>query len=422
MKLIKRNIYKDLLSHAEKKEISLLTGPRQSGKTTLMNLMKSELEKDGKRTLFLNLDSEMDKNYFSSQQMLLKKIELEFGDKKGYIFIDEIQRKNDAGIFLKGLYDMNLPHKFIVSGSGSLELKEKIHESLVGRKRIFELGTVSFDEFVNFKTNYKYESELETFFELEHELINIYLTEYLNFGGYPRVILEKEQREKIFIINDIFHSYLEKDISYLLKVERIDAFSDLIKIISGRLGSLTNYSNIASEINISVQTLKNYLFYAEKTFILQKLTPYFKNSSKEIVKSPVYYFYDIGLRNFSINLFGNITDFGHVFENLVLNIIKEKIKFTNGSIHFWRTLDKAEVDFVLDFGKEIIPIEVKYKKYKLPKLEASLRSFIDKYAPKKAFVVNLELNAMLNVNNTNVYFISFGELFKLKSPIAALNI
>ncbi len=422
MELIKRNIYKDLLSHAEKKEISLLTGPRQSGKTTLMNLMKSELEKDGKHTLFLNLDSEMDKNYFSSQQMLLKKIELEFGDKKGYIFIDEIQRKNDAGIFLKGLYDMNLPHKFIVSGSGSLELKEKIHESLVGRKRIFELGTVSFDEFVNFKTNYKYKDELSAFFELEHELINIYLMEYLNFGGYPRVILEKEQREKIFIINDIFHSYLEKDISYLLKVERVDAFSDLIKIISGRFGSLTNYSNIASEINISVQTLKNYLFYAEKTFILQKLTPYFKNSSKEIVKSPVYYFYDIGLRNFSINLFGNITDFGHVFENLVLNIIKEKIKFTNGSIHFWRTLDKAEVDFVLDFGKEIIPIEVKYKKYKLPKLEASLRSFIDKYAPKKAFVVNLELNAMLNVNNTNVYFISFGELFKLKSPIAALNI
>ncbi len=417
MKLIKRNIYKDLLSHAEKKEISLLTGPRQSGKTTLMNLLKSELEKDGKRTLFLNLDSEMDKNYFSSQHMLLKKIELEFGDKKGYIFIDEIQRKNDAGIFLKGLYDMNLPHKLIVSGSGSLELKEKIHESLVGRKRIFELGTVSFDEFVNFKTDYKYDDDLAAFFELEHELINIYLAEYLNFGGYPRVVLEKEQREKIFVINDIFHSYLEKDISYLLKVERIDAFSDLIKILAGRLGNLTNYSNIASEINISVQTLKNYLFYAEKTFILQKVMPYFKNSSKEIVKSPVYYFYDIGLRNFSINLFGNNADFGHVFENLVLNIIKEKIKFTNGSIHFWRTLDKAEVDFVLDFGREIIPIEVKYKKYKMPKLEASMRSFIGKYAPKKAFIVNLELNTLLNVNNTDVCFISIGELLKLNKYI-----
>ncbi len=413
MELIKRNIYKDLLSHLKKKEISLITGPRQSGKTTLMNLMKSELEKNGKRTLFLNLDSEMDKNYFSSQQTLLKKIELEFGDKKGYVFIDEIQRKNDAGIFLKGLYDMNLLHKFIISGSGSLELKEKIHESLVGRKRIFELGTVSFVEFVNFKTDYRYNNDLAAFFELEHDLINIYLMEYLNFGGYPRVVLEKEQREKIYVINDIFHSYLEKDISYLLKVERIDAFSDLIKILAGRLGNLTNYSNIASEINISVQTLKNYLFYAEKTFILQKVKPYFKNSSKEIVKSPVYYFYDIGLRNFSINLFGNTADFGHIFENMVLNIIKEKIKFTNGSIHFWRTLDKAEVDFVLDFGKEIIPIEVKYKKYKLPKLEASLRSFIEKYSPKKAFVINLELNAEINVKNTAVYFIPLSKLIIL---------
>lgn len=415
MELIKRNIYKDLISHLEKKEISLVTGPRQSGKTTLMNLIKSKLKKNGKRTLFLSLDSEMDKNYFSSQQMLLKKIELEFGGKEGYVFIDEIQRKNDAGIFLKGLYDMNLPYKFIVSGSGSLELKEKIHESLVGRKKIFELGTVSFNEFVNFKTNYKYEDELANFFELERELTNIYLTEYLNFGGYPRVILEKERREKVFIINDIFHSYLEKDISYFLKIERVDAFSDLIRIISGRIGSLTNYSNIASEINISVQTLKNYLFYAEKTFVLQKLTPYFKNPSKEIVKSPVYYFYDIGLRNFSINLFGNIADFGHVFENLVFNIIKEKIKHSGGSIHFWRTLDKAEVDFVLDFGGEIIPIEVKYKKYKLPKLEASLRSFIEKYSPKRAFVVNLELNLELRVNNTDVYFISVGELLKLQT-------
>ena len=89
----------------------------------------------------------------------------------------------------------------------------------------------------------------------------------------------------------------------------------------------------------------------------------------------------------------------------------------NGNIYFWRTLDKAEVDFVLDFGKEIIPIEVKYKKYKMPKLEASLRSFIDKYAPKKAFVVNLELNERLNFNNTDVYFIPVGELLKLNKYI-----
>jgi predicted AAA+ superfamily ATPase len=238
-----------------------------------MNLIKLKLDKSGKNTLFLNLDSEMDKNYFSSQQLLLKKIELEIGKKRGYVFIDEIQRKENAGIFLKGIYDMNLPYKFIVSGSGSLELKEQIHESLIGRKRIFELGTVSFDEFINFKTHYKYENNLNSFFELEQEAADIYLKEYLNFGGYPRVISEQEEREKTLIINDIFHSYLEKDITYLLRVERTDAFIDLIKIIAGSMGKLMNYSKISAELNISVQTLKNYLYYAEKTFILQKLTP-----------------------------------------------------------------------------------------------------------------------------------------------------
>jgi len=415
MELIKRNIYKDLINHLDKKEISLITGPRQSGKTTLMNLIKLKLDKSGKNTLFLNLDSEMDKNYFSSQQLLLKKIELEIGKKRGYVFIDEIQRKENAGIFLKGIYDMNLPYKFIVSGSGSLELKEQIHESLIGRKRIFELGTVSFDEFINFKTHYKYENNLNSFFELEQEAADIYLKEYLNFGGYPRVISEQEEREKTLIINDIFHSYLEKDITYLLRVERTDAFIDLIKIIAVSMGKLMNYSKISAELNISVQTLKNYLYYAEKTFILQKLTPYFKNSSKEIVKSPVYYFYDIGLRNFSINLFGNVFDYGQIFENLILNIIKEKLKYTGGRIHFWRTLDKAEVDFVTDYSQEVVPIEVKYKKFKLPKLEKSFRSFIEKYSPKRAFLVNLNLKTQVNIDKTVVYFIPFYELNNMLS-------
>src|SRR3989338_6683147 len=154
-KLIKRDIFRDLLEHLEKKEISLLVGPRQVGKTTLMNLLKKHLDKNGKRTLFLSLEFEAEKKYFTSKNELLAKLKLEFGNDRGYVFIDEIQRKEDAGLFLKGIYDYELPHKFIVSGSGSLELKEKIHESLAGRKRVFELKTLSFEEFVNFKTKYK---------------------------------------------------------------------------------------------------------------------------------------------------------------------------------------------------------------------------------------------------------------------------
>jgi len=320
-----------------------------------MLLLKEYLEKKGKKTIFLSLDFESDKQYFISQNALLKKLNLEFGKEKGYVFIDEIQRKENTGLFLKGIYDLNLPYKFIVSGSGSIELKEKIHESLVGRKRIFELNPVSFEEFVNFKTNYRYDKKLNEFFEIEKEKTETFLKEYLNFGGYPRVILEEKLEEKIKIIDEIFRSYLEKDISYLLKVERIDAFSSLIKILASQIGKLINYSEISSTLGISIQSVKNYLWYAEKTFVIQRLTPYFKNPKKEITKSPTVYFYDLGLKNFALDLFGKIdfsTGNGFLFQNFIFNILKEKIRFTGAKIHFWRTKDKAEVDFVVDFGKK----------------------------------------------------------------------
>src|SRR3989338_4749411 len=154
--MIKRALFDDLKQHLNHKEMSLVVGPRQAGKTTLMRSLEEYLQKKDERTLFLNLDIEHDRQFFASQDALVKKISLEFGTHFGYVFLYEIQRKEDAGLFLKGLYDMNLSCKFIVSGSGSVELKEKIHESLAGRKRIFEMTTVTFAEFVHFKTQYKY--------------------------------------------------------------------------------------------------------------------------------------------------------------------------------------------------------------------------------------------------------------------------
>jgi predicted AAA+ superfamily ATPase len=124
-------LFPELVDHLPQREMSLIIGPRQTGKTTLMEIMKAHLDHHGERTLFLNLDIEWDRPHFESQVALLKKVELELGQQHGYVFIDEIQRKDDAGLFLKGLFDLKLPYKFIVSGSGSLELKQKIHESLV---------------------------------------------------------------------------------------------------------------------------------------------------------------------------------------------------------------------------------------------------------------------------------------------------
>ncbi len=426
--MIKRTLTKALTDHLTKKEITFIVGPRQSGKTTLILFLKDSLEKRGKRTVFLNLDIENHKQFFVSQDSLIRKVQLEIGKENGYVFIDEIQRKENAGIFLKGIYDMNLPYKYVVSGSGSVELKEKIHESLVGRKRIFELSTLSFEEFANFKTDYKYEGRLHNLFELDKEKLQILTQEYLQFGGYPRVVLEDMLKEKIDIIDEIYQSYLEKDVSYLLGVQKTEAFTNLLKIMASQTGNMINFSELSSTIGISVKTIQQYLWYLQKTFILQIITPYFKNLRKEITRSPIFYFYDIGLRNYALGIFGrdiNHAEGGFIFQNLIFNLIKEAVQHTSAKVHFWRTKDGAEVDFVIDNGKEITPVEVKYSAFmdsQVPRsqIPRSMISFILKYQPANAFIVNLSLKKDISLKKTSIHFIPFYELsryFKLENAI-----
>jgi len=396
-----------------KREIAFIIGPRQARKTTLMKILQNELQKKAERTLYLSLDFEHDKQYFSSQQILLNKIKLEIGKEKGFVFIDEIQRKEDAGIFLKGIYDMELPYKFIVSGSGSIDLKAKIKESMVGRKRIYELYPVSFKEFINFKTEYKFEDRLFDFFSVEKELLEQLLQEYMNFGGYPKIILENELKEKRRIINEIYQGYVEKDISYMLKVEKSEAFSLLIKVLADQIGQLVNYSEISNTLGISLPTLKNYFWYAEKTYILERITPFYRNIRSEISKSPIVYFSDIGLRNYMLGIFENLLrpdDIGFAFQNLVFSILREKTKYTNSSLHYWRTKSGAEIDFVLDLNSSVIPVEVKYKNLSRPVIPRSFENFIEKYKPEKCLIVNKNLKKRIKYKSCEVIFLTIWDL------------
>jgi predicted AAA+ superfamily ATPase len=413
--MIKRKLFSELVKHLQQKEMSLIIGPRQAGKTTLMEMLKEHLDNRGEQTLFLNLDIEWDRPHFESQAALLKKIELELGQQLGYVFIDEIQRKDDAGLFLKGLFDLKLPYKFIISGSGSLELKQKIHESLAGRKRLFELSTVSFEEFVNHKTNNRYEENLADFLTIETDRTQQLLSEYMQFGGYPRIVMAAEQREKIHLIDEIYRSVLEKDIAYLLKLDKPDVFSALIKMLASQVGQLMNYTELASTLNVAFATVKKYLWYAQKVFLVELISPFARNVRKEISKSPVPYFWDLGLRNYSLGLFGHLEspmEKGFVFENLVFLVLKQKLRFMAARLHYWRTKDKAEVDFVIEEGKRLIPVEVKYKHLKQDKVPTSLRSFIDKYKPEQAYIINLDLNKILKINKTTLYFMPFHELLR----------
>lgn len=411
---IKRDLLGEIREHLSSREISLIVGPRQVGKTTLMKELIQELEEDGKKTAFFNLDYDSDKKFFSSQDKLIQKIKLEIGE-EGFVFIDEIQRKEDAGLFLKGIYDMDLPYKFIISGSGSLELKEKIHESLAGRKRFFYLNPVSFKEFINFKTQYKYEGKIGEFLKTENDKTKLLLEEYLNFGGYPRVILEHEQKEKNKTIEDIFRSCIEKDLLNLLNIDRPEVFSSMIRILASQSGQILNYSGLSKQVGLTFEPLKKYLWYAEKIFIIKMVYPYFRNKQKEITKSPIPYFYDLGLRNFSLGKMGELNisnEIGLVFQNFILNILEEKTKEMVGSINFWRSTSGAEVDFVIDKGGDFIPVEIKYSDFKDSKIEKSLSDFIKKYKPKEAWIVNLSLEKEEDVDGTRVKFLPYYNLIK----------
>lgn len=412
--VIKRTILPLLEKHLSAPEMTIITGPRQVGKTYLMRLLENELSVKGEKTLYLNLDIDEHFPLFTSQRELINYIKLQVGGGKAYIFIDEIQKKENAEIFLKGLYDLQLPYKFVLSGSGSLELKSKISESMAGRKRFFTVDPLSFEEFVNNKTDYRYEEKLKDFFAIEKNQTQRLFEEYMMYGGYPRVVLAETVEEKRAVIEDIYQSYIQKDIKDFLDVSKPDAFTNLAKILASQIGSLVNTVELSSNIDIADKTVQHYLWYMEKTFIIKKVTPFYRNIRSEIIKSPVYYFVDTGLRNYLLGLFGlpSIPPAlsGHLFENVIFNMLREGKKTGPTEIHFWRTKDQAEVDFILQAGLDVIPVEAKYMKLKDSRLGKSFKNFILKYKPEKGYIVHIGDNFKTELEGANVSIIPFYDL------------
>jgi len=400
----------------EEKEIALLIGPRQAGKTTLLIKLDKYLKKQGKKTILFNLDFEEQKIYFNHQIDLINYLNLQFDKKEAYIFIDEVQRLSNAGLFLKGLYDRNLPYKYIVSGSGSLELKEKIHESLVGRKRVFEISPITFLEYINYKTNYKIEKKINKFFLSDKVLPDRFLKEYLMFGGYPKTVLDTQFDKKKATIQEIYQSYLEKDIQTLINIDKKETFFRLVSILSSQIGQLVNHAELSRTIGLDFETVKKYLWYLEKTFIVDKVTPFYSNLRKELSKTPVFYFTDLGLRNFVLNqwaTFPNTVTNGFLFQNFIYLLLRLTKKFAGQKINFWRTKDDAEVDFVITSGVETIPIEVKESELKDMTISKSLKNFIYRYQPKEVYLINKNLDKEIKLQNTRIIALPYWRLLLL---------
>jgi predicted AAA+ superfamily ATPase len=419
MKMIKRFIEEALQAHLKRKEITLLIGPRQVGKTTLMRSLQQKLEGRGGKTLFFNLDIEEDGNLFESQQRFLSAIELEVGKSEAVIFIDEIQRKENAGLFLKGLYDRELPYKFLVSGSGSLELKEKVVESLAGRKRVFEIAPVSFAEFLNHKMDYRYEGRLVEYCRLYPERARALMEEYLIFGGYPDVVTTNGKEEKIAVLEEIYRSYIDKDINNLISIDKPRAFEILLRLLALNIGYPLNYSNLAKKTALSIPTVQKYIWYLEKTFIIKLIPPFFSNPAKELVKAPVVYFNDLGMRSLlrrSFHLDPLSTDTAFSFQNLVYQLLVEQSALGLREVKYWRTKDKAEVDFILDQHPLPVPVEVKYSDSpKVATASRSMQSFLRSYKPEQAFIVTLAPEGRRKAGDTRLVHLPYFEW--LRDPL-----
>jgi len=275
---------------------------------------------------------------------------------------------------------------------------------LVGRIVVFPLLPFSFLEFLKTKEKGLSETCQQSSFSLPLlRKLNSSLEEYLLYGGYPEVVLQKDREIKKTLLTNIYSLYFLKEVRDFLGLIKDYKLKNLLKALSLQIGNLCQYQELSQIAGLSQPTLKKYLRFLEKTFICFFIKPFFTNKRTELTKNPKVYFFDFGLRNAVLDNFLPLSqrgDSGAILENFVALNLKEKF----GELRFWRTKSKAEVDFVVENEEEIMPAEAKRLLDK-PKVSSSLLSFIKKYQPKKAFVFSLNFTGKRKIKKTTVNYL-----------------
>ncbi len=350
---IQRRIYLDIQKVINEREIIVLTGMRRSGKTTLYRALFGEIKSANK--VFFDLENPLEQKIFEEKDYnnIIANLENAYRmdrKKKMYIFIDEIQAMPEGIMAIKYLYDHH-NIKFFLTGSSSFYLKNYFPESLSGRKFVFELFPLDFEEFLLFKKQHRvkpktFREKSAMKNEIAFERLKKYYEEYLLYGGFPGVVLSDGSEMKKLRLNDIFTSYFEKDVKVMADFKDLKAFRDLMLLLMQRAGSKLEISKLSKEIGISRETVYSYLNFLESTYFLSFLTPFTKNPDREVSGSRKVYLCDTGV----LNHFGKVSD-GALFENSVfLNLLKY------GKLQYYEKRSGGEIDFVID---EQVAIEVK---------------------------------------------------------------
>lgn len=362
--MIQRDITTSIIEDWDNKKAIVLLGPRQVGKTTLIQTLVAH-----KNVLWINGDDPQTRITFSNANL---KFLLQMVAEYEVVVIDEAQRIENIGLVIKMLIDARLNKQFIVTGSSSLDLGSHINEPLTGRKWEHQLFPLSWNEV---KSHYTFANAINRF------------DEFLIYGCYPEVVTESKKQK---VLLQLAGSYLYQDILELVNIKKPDLLMKLLHALALQLGSEVSYNELSKILGVDRMTVVNYIDLLEKVFVLFRLHPYSSNQRNEITSKPKIYFYDNGIRNAIIGQFNPLAgrqDKGELFENF---FISEKMKQLNysgfyGKTHYWRNTQQAEIDFLEVLENEITAYEIKYSPTR--KVIFS-KSFTEKYHPQNTIVIN----------------------------------
>ncbi|MBN2261067.1 MAG: ATP-binding protein [Clostridiales bacterium] len=326
----------------------VIYGPRQVGKTTLLN----KLLEQKKNYLFVDGDDVNVQYYLSSRSIELLK---SFVGSHQLLVIDEAQRVPNIGLNLKLLIDHFPDLQIIATGSSAFDLAQNVGEPLTGRKLTFKMFPLSQMEIGNLETM------AQTRANLENRLI---------YGSYPEVVLKAENKLKKDYLRELVTSYLCKDIIELEGIRKSKKITTLLQLVAFQIGKEVSVTELGQQVGLSKNTVERYLDLFEQAFILINISGYARNLRKAISKKSRYYFYDTGVRNALINQFNPIglrNDVGELWENYIVmeRIKKQSYQNIYANNYFLKTYDQQEVDWVEERDGELYGYEIKWKPKKV---------------------------------------------------------
>jgi len=371
MSYITRIAEQTLAQMLQTPKVSIILGARQVGKTTLIKQVLGQ-----KKTTFLNLDLEIDKQRLLAASTLAPNDAIRSLGQPDVLVIDEAQVLPSTSKIVKGWYDARLPLKIFLLGSSSLDLADQSVESLAGRNEKILLSPLLFQEILS---NQPWYSDV---FTPEHirthfsEPLQTLLMSCLSLGQYPETVTTSNPSD---YIRNLASDYLWKDTLQLGQVRNPDLIRRLLMLLAYQIGSEVSVNELANNLNMARETVNRYLDLLEQTFIIFRLPAFSTNPRKEINKNHKIYFWDMGIRNAllnSLDINPLRPDIGDLWENWVIAEFSKQNLLTGQqkTLYFWRSHSQSEVDLVIQSGTQLRAIEIKWNKQK-----SSNRAFTTRY-------------------------------------------